>query len=225
MDREINVEYIRADNTVAAGVAKQIRATAWNLRKRHALRRDFRSRHGHRVATGVDVTQEHTARIALVIMVDRIEPRNFIWNAECVGTGILHAHGVPRDKGSRRNPTIRLENASQFPSTQHRRRGPAQRGRHWKLPECVDDRGMSEVEVRRRPAYGWGEPEPGGDGIRESIACDGRGVVVHRLAVCVITSELQAVAEPLLDIKLKSVVSGARVPHHPPDDPEIPVDP
>jgi hypothetical protein len=42
MRREIDVVQIRADNTVAAGITQQIRATARNLGKRHALRCDSR---------------------------------------------------------------------------------------------------------------------------------------------------------------------------------------
>ena len=151
-------------------------------------------------------------------MVDGIASRNFIRNAKCIRAGILHAHWVSADERSCRNPAIGLENASHFPSAQHPRRGPLQRGRHGNLPDRVEDRGMSEVEVRRRPADRRGEPEPGGDGIRESIAGNRRRIVVHRLAVGVIASELEAVAEPLLDIKLNRVITGAGVPHHPPDD-------
>src|SRR5262245_1690924 len=84
---------------------------------------------------------------------------------------------------------------------------------------------MGKVEVRRRPTDGGGEPEPGGDGIRESIARNGRGIVVHRLAVRVVTSKLEAVAQPLLDVKLDAVIPGTGVPLHPPDKPKVRVDP
>src|SRR5207302_3963972 len=57
VDRKIQVNEPRTDNAIAAGIAQEIRATARNRRKRHALRCDRRSGHGHPEATGVDVTQ------------------------------------------------------------------------------------------------------------------------------------------------------------------------
>src|SRR5712691_8260414 len=68
---------------------------------------------------------------------------------------------------------------------------------------------MGEDEIRDGAADLRREPEPGGDGIRKGIAQDGRGVVVHGFGVGVRTSDLEAVAHPLLDIKLNRLTSGA----------------
>src|SRR5712691_3725284 len=84
---------------------------------------------------------------------------------------------------------------------------------------------MGNVEFRNGAADLRGEPEPGRDGIRKGIAQNGRGVVVHRFAVGVNTSELEAVAQPLLDVELKRLISRAGIPLYPPDKPEVRVDP
>src|SRR5438132_3300966 len=84
---------------------------------------------------------------------------------------------------------------------------------------------MPDVEVRRGVTDVRGEPEPACDGIRKSITGDGRGTVVHRFAVGVRTSELEAVTHPLLDIKLKGLVGGAGPKRHEPDTAEVRVDP
>src|SRR5712692_3524552 len=97
---EIHIVQIRTDNAIAAGIAQEIRATARNRGKSHALRCDRRSRHGYRETTGVDVSQEGTA---FEIVVDGIASGKFIRNAECVGAAILRANNVPLDEGSGRN--------------------------------------------------------------------------------------------------------------------------
>src|SRR2546422_3435576 len=108
--REVKIEESRTDNTIAAGIAQEIRATARNPGKRHAPRCDrrIRRRHGHPVGTGVDVSQ---ARRALPIMVDGIASRNAIRNAEDVGAVILYPHRIPIDEWSRGNSAIQLDDA------------------------------------------------------------------------------------------------------------------
>src|SRR5713101_159133 len=93
------------------------------------------------------------------------------------------------------------------------------------LPEAVDDRGMGEAVVRNGAADGRREPEPRRDGIRKGIAQEGRGIVVHGFAVSVSTSELEAVAQSLLDIKLDGLISGVGIPLDPPDKSVVFVDP
>src|SRR5437660_11239112 len=80
MCREVKVGKRRTDNAIAARIAQEIRATARNLRERHALRCDRRSGHRYLEATVVDVTQKDSARIALEVMVHRIAPGNAIRN-------------------------------------------------------------------------------------------------------------------------------------------------
>ena len=145
VDRKIQVNEPRTDNAIAAGIAQEIRATARNRRKRHALRCDRRSGHGHPEATGVDVTQP---RIALVVVVHGIASRNAIRNAKCVGAVIFHIHRVPSDEGSGGNPVIQLENAAQLPSVQERASRPVERFRPGYIPEPVDRHAMGNVEVR-----------------------------------------------------------------------------
>src|SRR5882762_7365984 len=84
---------------------------------------------------------------------------------------------------------------------------------------------MGNVEVRDGTADLRGEREPGRDGIRKSIAQDGSGIVVPGCAVSVRASELEAVANPLLDVNLKGLVVGAGSERHPPDTSEVRVDP
>src|ERR1700730_6436351 len=84
---------------------------------------------------------------------------------------------------------------------------------------------MSNVEVRDGATDLGGEPEPTGDGIGKGIARDGRGIVVHRLAVSVGTAELEAVAHPLLDIHLKALIGGVGSKGQEADRPEVRVDP
>ena len=93
------------------------------------------------------------------------------------------------------------------------------------LPGAVDGGGMGNVEVRRGVTDRWGEPEPAGDGIRKSVAGNGSRRVIGRLAPGVRTSELDAVAEPLLHIDQKARILGAGAISYFPDTPEISVDP
>src|SRR5712692_206487 len=84
---------------------------------------------------------------------------------------------------------------------------------------------MGDVVVRDGAADFRGKPEPGGDGIRKSIAQNGSGIVVLGCAVSVRASELEAVAHPLLDANLKGLVSGIGSKRHSPDQSEVRVDP
>src|SRR5579864_6902524 len=93
------------------------------------------------------------------------------------------------------------------------------------LPHGVDDGGVSEVIVRNGAADLRREPEPCCDGIRKGVAQGGCGVAVHRFAVSVRTSDLEAVAHRLLDTELKRLISGVGIPIYPPDKPEVRVDP
>src|SRR6266478_3537228 len=84
---------------------------------------------------------------------------------------------------------------------------------------------MRDVVIRDGAANFRGEPEPGRNGIRKSITQDGRGIVVLGRAVSVRTSELKAVAHPLLDVYLKGFVGGVGSKRHAPDKSEVRVDP
>src|SRR6516225_7711707 len=122
-------------------------------------------------------------------MVDRIASGDFIGNRECIGTGILYTQRIPSYQRSRWNPTIQLKNAAQLPIAQHHCRGSVERCVPRHLPNGVDRSAMSDVEIRYSTADLWREPEPACDRIREGIARDGCGTVVHRFAVGVRTSE------------------------------------
>src|SRR5258708_10821518 len=89
------------------------------------------------------------------------------------------------------------------------------------LPEGVDNRGVGEVVVRNGAADVRGVPKQRGDGIRKGIAQQGSGIVVHGLAVSVIASKLEAVAQSLLDTKLSRLISGVGVPLDPPDQAKV----
>src|SRR5258708_32290078 len=84
---------------------------------------------------------------------------------------------------------------------------------------------MGEVVVRNGAADVRGVPKQRGDGIRKGIAQQGSGIVVHGLAVSVIASKLEAVAQSLLDTKLSRLISGVGVPLDPPDQAEVLVGP
>src|SRR5437588_5809060 len=93
------------------------------------------------------------------------------------------------------------------------------------LPDAVDGGGVPDVEFRRGMTDVRSEPEPVRGGIRKRIARDGRGTVIHRFAIGVRTPELDAVAQPLLDIQLKGLVGGAGSPRHESDTTEVRIDP
>src|SRR5262249_13807757 len=138
---------------------------------------------------------------------------------------ILHAERVAADQGRRWNPVIQLDNTAQLPPAQHRGRGTVEGAGRWYLPNTVDGCAIGNVEVRGSAADLRREPEPACDRIREGITRDGCRTIVHRLAVCVRASELEAVAQPLLDIHCKGPVSGAGSIRHESDGPEVRVDP
>src|SRR5215471_14025601 len=88
--RKIEVGQRRPDDAVTAGIAQEVRASAREFCKRHALRCNRRGRLGQRKTTGIDVTEENPSRITLVIVIDRVASQNSIRNRECVGAGILY---------------------------------------------------------------------------------------------------------------------------------------
>src|SRR5690348_16183719 len=88
---EIQVEQRRTDNAIAAGIAQQVPtidssagSSCRGLWKRVEIaRRGKRSRQRRKgEATIIDVAQENTARIALVVVIHRIASRNAIRNGE-----------------------------------------------------------------------------------------------------------------------------------------------
>src|SRR4029077_8476439 len=211
VDREIQVEEPRAENAIAAGVAQKIRAIDRSGRRRGggfwktaALGGKRSRRSGKREATVVDVTEENSARITLEIMVCGIASRHAIRNTESIGAVILHTHGVSPDEGSCGNPTIQFDDTAQFPSVHEHASRPVEGLGPGHIPDAIDRRAVSNVEVRDGATDLGGEPEPTGDGIGKGIASDGRGIVIHRLAVSVGPSELEAVGHPLLDVHLKA---------------------
>src|ERR1700676_1009039 len=93
--------------------------------------------------------------------------------------------------------------------------------RHGYLPDAVDHNALGNIEIRGGVTDLRGEPEPACDGIREGVARDGRGTVVHGFAVRVRTSDLEAVAHPLLDTHRKGFVGGVGPESQEPDTPEV----
>src|SRR5262249_40192698 len=145
--REVEVEESGTVNAVSAGIADKIRATTWDSLERYALRRYFRSRHGQREAIVVDVAHEDSPRIAFEVVTDRIASLNAVRNRECIGAGILHTQRIAPNERRRRNPTVQLNDSTQFPSAQHRGSGTVERlGRRY-LPDAVDRCTMPGVKI------------------------------------------------------------------------------
>ena len=84
---------------------------------------------------------------------------------------------------------------------------------------------MPDIEIRWSVTDVGCEPEPACDGIGKRVAGDGRGTVIHGFAIGVGTSELEAVAHPFLDIRLKTFVRGAASEGQVPDTPEVRINP
>src|SRR6202165_3618053 len=117
VQREVQVDQRRPDNTIATGIAHEIRAGTRDARIRclrtrraiaegQALRSYRRRRLRQSIATGLDIAQENPVRIALVVVVDGIASGDETRNGEWVGTGSLYTERVPADYGSCRNPII-----------------------------------------------------------------------------------------------------------------------